>query len=158
MRLTAYAKKQRRMRQLGWDDFHKHCPIEDFPGHGERERAEWEIGWRLAKDGQPRPWTEAVTVTPESNTTARKAAAEVLHKALQRIISKNELEEAAETITTICNLRELDAIKDAATELLNAVESNSSNSTKELWRIGAARGVLRDALCALTPAQKAKGK
>jgi ribosome modulation factor len=51
-----YVEKQRRMRQRGWDDFKAGKPITDFPGHGERQRAEWEIGWRGAKADEPKPY------------------------------------------------------------------------------------------------------
>lgn len=56
--MKSYQDKQRAMRQQGWTDFHAGKPIQDFPGHGERERAEWEIGWRSAKDGEAKPYTD----------------------------------------------------------------------------------------------------
>lgn len=57
MKLTRFAKKQRILRQDGWDAFHLGKPITSFPGGGETARAAWEIGWRAAKEGSPKPYT-----------------------------------------------------------------------------------------------------
>lgn len=56
--MTRYQKSQRKMRQTGWVYFMDGRPIESFPGGGERARAEFEIGWRAAKSGDPKPYSE----------------------------------------------------------------------------------------------------
>ncbi len=55
-RYSKHGLRMRALRQAGWDAFHAGRKIHPFDGKGERERAVWEIGWRAAKEGHPKPF------------------------------------------------------------------------------------------------------
>lgn len=54
-RIPKHVRQARAMRCRGWDDYKAGKPITDYPGGGERLRAEYQIGWHCAKDGEERP-------------------------------------------------------------------------------------------------------